>query len=435
MIRGLSFTDRIKLVTHGFIRPLDIAQCYHYGRIVDKNNAFAYKLYQDIIASGDINAYFYLGCYYEELQQDAAAIKTYITGAYQRDLNSIERLKQLAGKRNIEASYALGCYFDATQNVPEALNHYFHAATLGHTAAMYHLGEFLYSQNNKNEGIFWFYQAAVLNSRYGLNKLVMLAPGEALAAFFMAELYQSDRSVLTKTQEKAIHYYKLACDLGDKNAAYCLAELLKKDSKAEAIDYLLLAALRKHPQALNDLLAFASQDDAKAQFACFTYFRNNEVPNNIQKAITWLLKAVKQNYHEAIHLLNNENWNISCCMMIASLYVEDDVINKDLNQAIKFYKLAADKNNSEAFFFLAQIYQSISSYSQANIDLICEYYLKAAQLGNQIAVVPLESLGKKSSIKTQTAIGRFFEERHNSRKSSEWNQKVEEIKSLRYSHK
>ncbi|MCL2590262.1 MAG: sel1 repeat family protein [Betaproteobacteria bacterium] len=327
---------------------------------------------------------------------------------------SIEALKQRADQNNVEAIFGLGEIFsgikwygfegentkDVNLNYKEAVKWYIKAAELGHAESQYRLALLFVTgrgtEGNEREILKWINKA--VESNHWETKILL------------GKIYYEGLHV-EKNFEKARKLYiegmKQQTILGDDGAdaaiiySYIVEAVMRltdiyyngrgvKQDYVEALKWISMLhytqeAQKSFQEILKLVLDMARHGDIKAQKGLGDmYFnfaleegnvaRNN--PDDIKQAEKWYQKPVKQGYTEAQRKLG-------------FIYCRRD----KKQEGMKLYRMAAEKENTEAqwelgqMFFLGYECSDKEDYKEA-----VKWYSRAAELGHIQAQFVLGSL-------------------------------------------
>ena len=76
--------------------------------------------------------------------------------------------------------------------------------------------------------------------------------------------------------------------------------------------------------------------------------------------------------------------NVADLLMVAQMYLVGEIVARDVELAIKYYKSAADMNNAEAYYLLGCLYYT-GKFMTKNYNIAYDYFSKAAKLGHSIS--------------------------------------------------
>lgn len=440
-----------------------LAEMYILGDSgIARNITQAMKYFHQASQLGSDEADFQMGLIYEvgvaEIKQDLSkAAEHYIRAAQKNHAKSLENLQRLAKQDStMRLTHEVGLLYEQRKDKINALLWFKEASDKYHeksSAKLKQMAEedpqFAYADgqvyekdpSNLRQACFYYTIAMFNNDDKAKQQLFSLVEkGESEAQYMLAINYYHRKKDLANAAYwcmKAAHggSKEAANQLeqisnNDPNFAYALAQAYEKETdnaKEQAYRYYAKAALKGHKESFQHLEQLALARNKLAQYALgYHYYL---ALKDIDKAIDWCLLAADQDYKPAKEYITSTNFNISQCLLIARKFEEGRVINFDRTQAIYFYRKAVDLKCGEAAFRLAEIHRSILPLAHINLEIACEYYLTAARLGCQEAIVPLESLGRSMSTKIQIQIGRFFTEQNKFSKAKFWNEKIAEAAS------
>jgi hypothetical protein len=297
-------------------------------------------------------------------------------------------LTNLAEQGDVDAQFRLGqMYQQGSTNVKknplEAVKWFRKASDQGNERAMCQLGYCyvlgLGLKKDMSEAVKWFRKAATL--------------GSTGAYTFFANCYTVDNGIyldsgLSKNDIEAYAYYILAGS-GDRILTSKLTPSQIDAGKKRSEE------LRKQftEEYLQQLKQKALQGDTKSQLILGSKYSMNVqgVPRDINEAIKWYTMAANKGNNEALMSLGgcylelqniNEaiNWYTIAADKgnnLALISVAQCYLGlKDPNTAIKWYIMAADKGNNQALIKVAQCYSNLNNYKEA-----IKWYSKALAMG------------------------------------------------------
>jgi hypothetical protein len=267
-------------------------------------------------------------------------------------------ITSLAQQGDADAQFKLGQIYQqgiGGQNVKkdpvEAVKWFRKAADQGHARALCLLG---YSyvvgyglKKDMPEAIKCYRKAAVL--------------GSTTAYGFFADCYVVDNGLyldsgLTKNDIEAYAYYILA-GRSDKILSNKLSPVQIEAGKKRSEE------LRKQftDEYLQQLKQKAQQGDIKSQLILGSKYQIGVVgiPKDTNEAIKWYRMAADKGSNEALMLLGQCYLNL-----------------QNPNEAIKWYTMAADKGTNQALISVAQCYSNLNNYKEA-----IKWYSKALAMG------------------------------------------------------
>ena len=184
--------------------------------------------------------------------------------------------------------------------------------------------------------------------------------------FFLGDSYFDKNDYL-----HAVHYFKLAAELGHAEAQSSLGHcfykgLGVKQNPSEAVKWFRKSAEQGNPSAQSNL--------------GFCLFRGEGIPQDKEEAVKWFQKAAEQGDACA-------QYNLGLC------YQEGNGILQDNNEAVKWYEKAAKQKYADALCNLGYCYEMGLGVPK-DLQKAIELYRKSAKQGNKKAIENLKILGK-----------------------------------------
>ena len=214
---------------------------------------------------------------------------------------TIEELRKLAGQGNIEAMIELGRNnFDCKREPiddKEAREWLERAAALGNADAQYLMGVF---SDKPQEKVEWYAQAA--------------KQGHMSAMLDLATCYRKGKGVKKDSEEAANLYMQLA-DSGSSYAAVMLGKFYQKGEGLKKSDRLALSCFRQ-AAALGDYIALEQME---------IYYRLG-IGNVTANELVWL------------HRNRAKCGKVTSLRTLARFYEEGDLVERDVHEAIRYYK-------------------------------------------------------------------------------------------------
>ncbi len=242
-------------------------------------------------------------------------------------ISYINSLKLLSKKGNMYANAELGSlefsgYVDGNKNYDKSYNYYYMSALKGHPKGCYMVANLIITEKVKKAfSIAWDY----------LNKAIKY--GSSAAYNTMGNCYLKGIGSIKKDIFKALHYYKVASELGYAYAYNNLGMMEEKSNNMEkAFEYYKISADMGESWALNKLGEYyRSKKDLKT---AYLYYLKSSMCSKEEKCYYSL-------YNIAVYYLLDGNNELN--------------IKKNKNQAIKLL-LEAEKNNiKEATIYLKKL--------------------------------------------------------------------------------
>ena len=300
---------------------------------------------------------------------------------------------------NTEAMLSLGHVLLSESDILKGLEWYKKAADLGDTEAMIELGR-IYSVGafnvpvNLEEGKKWYRE----NAKF-YKKAIEVNNLDSEAMYRLAELYASGRGVL-KDYEEALKWYKKAAELGNTEAMKHLGYLYLYANGDEGVyrDRAEAAHWYKKAAELGDTEAMCSLGNSYDDDLIVDVVDDSDEPSNtdvilgnfddLNEAIKWYKKAADLGSTEAMKKLGSlYNYHVT-----DSAYIRDRILNPSMygDQLLEFR------------FFILSVYDLLEVIFRRGKTV--EWYKKAANLGDTEAMESLGSLydsidNKSESIK------------------------------------
>ena len=178
---------------------------------------------------------------------------------------------------------------------------------------------------------------------------------------FAGDLEDGDNAYRSQDYQSAHTYYLKVAEQGNAEAQYKLAKILYynlgvDDNKKEAIQWYEKAAFQGYIDAQVSLGKIYHEGKG-----FFTLANNDQAMNLFKKAAT------------------NGSSEAEC--MIGIMYRDGDGVADNLQEAMKWFKISAAKNNACAQFNLGYMFSSGNDNVPINHRLAMDWYLKAAKQG------------------------------------------------------
>jgi TPR repeat protein len=223
-----------------------------------------------------------------------------------------------------------------------------------------------------------------------------------------------------KNFQKAFEYYQKAAQQGNTSSMLRIG-LMYENGEGFS---------KNIPKALEWYQKAADLDNASGMYKMgFLYWEGKEVGKDINRANLLFTKAASKGHNRAKHyvalrLLKEKNYNEAfkyfreaslanvkeSAFYLASFYEEGIATSQNYTEAIKWYEIAAEINNSDAMNNLGLMYQSAKGMSQADFSTAAKWFTRSAELGNPSAMNNLGSLyntGKGVQQSKKTAMDWF----------------------------
>jgi len=264
-----------------------------------------------------------------------------------------EHLHFAATSGNTDAMYTLGLINSMEKKHKQALSWYKKTANLGNTDAMYILGFINGIKKEYKQSQAWYEKAAKL--------------GDKESQYQLANIYRYGNSEIKKDIAKAKEWYKKASALGHSESANELGLLSKDDGKIAEAEKFFLEAIE-------------IDNNLNATFNLATLYRNQK---KYKKAIELFQKGIKRNddssinslgvmylngygvkkdYKKAFELFKKAikvGNNLEAQTNLGVIYMSGFGVTKNVEKAKELYKKPANMGVSLAQFNLGLIYYKI----------------------------------------------------------------------------
>ena len=304
---------------------------------------------------------------------------------------------QMAEQGNAEAQCALGnCYMQGkgvTKDPAEAVRWYRKAADQDLPEAQNNLG-YCYREGagvdkDMSQSFYWYEKAA--------------EQGVASAQYRVAQGYLYGQGV-NEDLQKAFSWFKKAGDQGHEAAlCACYYFNLRTPPKDDALESLYYKIAEKGDPLVQMMLGWwfyggkkfdvkeavkwfeksAQQGNRDGKyFLSFCYERGDGVPKDPEKAFNLLIDTT------------NGNAGSGSMYKLGSYYKDGFGTSRDYNEALKWFRKAADRNSNDAMYALGEMYEKGLGVEK-DLEEASNWYKKAADKGNYSAKRALERLNKK----------------------------------------
>ena len=355
--------------------------CKIRGLGTEKNPEEGFKLLKSSASKGNAAAQYSVGFQLEHgdgvTENKEEALKYYLMASenghvkatlaaakLSPDQEALRLYASAAKLGNMEAMYYAGEILYRYGRSRDAARFLRPAAEAGHTISQYMCGKILY----EGDGVKQDYQKAAVFLKYAADS------GHTEAAFLCGKLLAEGKGV-KKDPIKAAYYLKTAADNGNVEAMYILGsclpdgeDYLKEASKQGHIPSMLAYGYKldqdnKPEEAAQIYLKAAELHDSDALCNIGVMYENGRgIEKNIEKAL--------QCYREAA-LLGSPLGQYNYAVLLES--------RGDKEQAIKFYKMSADRGDPDAQLSYANL------IAPTNIEQAAEYSKLSADQGNSKA--------------------------------------------------
>ncbi len=380
----------IKKITYGYF-----ADYRYYTR--EKRTVAVIDWTIKVIRNGYINAACHLGLFYDAISDFREAAKWYKIGA--------ER-NHGGAQYNLARLYELG--IGVEKNLTESIILYHKSAEQGNANAQsslaYHYRNGDGVAKDYDEAINWFIKSAkredmsvgeyllkYCSGNCGVDWFVKVAErGFVEAQCKLGFMYERGDEV-EQSYEKAMFWYQKAVENGSIEALVSIGSLYERIDNAdfpaeEAAGWFLKAAIKNN-------------DEAKCKLVEL-YALGIGVEKSITEAVKWLNKCEWEETRRGVKLYT-----------LGRLFYHGERIEQSYEEAIKWWKLAVDANNSEAAYMLGICYEKGYGVEQSYEEAV-KWWKLAADASNSDASYRLglcyaEGAGLEQSY--EKAFGLFIE--------------------------
>lgn len=259
------------------------------------------------------------------------------------------------------------------------------AADKGDSKAQFQIAEWFLSHGNEDpsdvnnvHAFFWYLKSA--NNEY------------IEAQYKLALCYEKGHGVIRNLDE-AKRWYEKAAVLGDEKSKVRYLKIKYNKTYESVIRY------------RSSLLFKADQGERYNQFLLGEWFNNHNSQSSYKgEAIKWYKRAAETDHYEAMYKLGEcyeetgsfslaikwlkkaaEGGNRKSYIKLGQLYLYGGMVNKDVEEALKYFRLVLDEDISAAD--LCNIGYSFDVGDTVPVDKFkaVEYYRKAAEKGDIVA--------------------------------------------------
>jgi TPR repeat protein len=325
-------------------------------------------------------------------------IKAYKNKNYEQALKIFQTL---AKENNPTAQFNLGAMFADGLGVSKNLNFAFtwfkKSAENGYANAQYVIGTYYENgiavTSDEAEALKWYRLAAQQGHKNAENRVVNIDPQMRALASKKQQCYDGcnsrqerclDSNYQRHPSNTALYHLCVtpteACF--EKCAAISSASSATTTLTTETNGYndaLTAYRAKDYTTALHILTPLANKNDAMSQNLLGIMFANGHgVNKNIAQAVYWYKQAA-------------ENGDANAQTNLALKYKQGEGVGRDLNEAIKWFRLAAAKRQPRAQFELGLMYETGQGVAKNESEAIMWYQLAQAK-GNEQAKSRLEAL-------------------------------------------
>ena len=424
------------------IAQTNLGVCYKFGQGVLKDEVEAVKWYRKAAEQGCANAQYKLASCCKEgegvVRNDSEAIKWYIKAAEQGDEAAESQLVSLSieeinlirynNDSSLYGLYGHGRKYEIDNN---RVNWCIKVAQYGYAKAQSRLALYYWTKKDYREAAKWYHEAAKqgdviaqVNLAYcymvgqGCDKDIFKAAkwyhvaakrGNAYAQYILAQCYEKGEGV-AQNDEEAITWYLKSAQQGEERAKKAL---LRSNSDVAEIgtDWLLRVAERgfleaqyklalryeqgdgveqSYEEAAKWYLKSAEQDcgAAKCKLADF-YALGRGVEKSIEEAISWIDKwggdcGCECKEFCISNYLKKKDKKGGKLYSLGSFFYYGKRTAQSYEEAIMWWKMAADVNNSNAAYMLGLCYEEGHGVGQSHEEAVM-WWKRAADANNSNA--------------------------------------------------
>jgi uncharacterized protein len=240
------------------------------------------------------------------------------------DVLPIAHQVRISDERSAQPIYEQGVESERDLEYGAALKSYLEAASLGHEAAQYRVGEIFLDgfegiEKNYSEAYNWFHRAAEQGNSDALNRLGWMCEAGLGVA---------------RDQSRAVNWFRQAAERGHLEAQFNLGA---KYDNGEGV-------AQNHAEATRWYRLSAEQGFTDARFFLAQALENGEgIPKNIQEAIDW-------------YILATEDGHKSARLKLWTLAIDGEFRPEDVDEEILVERIGADLGIPLALFKLGYRY-------------------------------------------------------------------------------
>jgi len=322
--------------------------CLERGFGIEADSKKAAALYQQAAETGWLDAIHNLGI-------------LYIAGSgVEKDIKKGEELiLKVAEQGDAVANHTLGEFYQADTlgppNLSKAIHHFEVAAQLGHVAALTELGEiYAAGEGGKDRDDVkadeYFRQAAEKGS---------------VVAQLTLGYWEMEGKVRPPDMRKAFHWFSVAADTGDPEGQALLGEMYLDGHGVDRPDQI---------KGMELIQLAAAQNDGPTLYELFLFFHARGGAEDDARALRFLQAAVDLKIPDAEFMLG-----------MLHLHGTASGVEQNTRKAIELWMKAAGRGHSEAQYEVGEMYEIGSSDIPFDAAKAIQYYIKAAENGNDTA--------------------------------------------------
>lgn len=357
-------------------------------------------------------------------------------GGVERNINEAEKYYKLSAKQiNRDGLFHYACLLEQRNEIERATQYYRLAAKQNHPIALYRYGYYLENiQKDLNHALKYYYKASQLGSTDAMCCYAMLTDDEEDVGRYLkmsADLSNSEGQwrygsyLLSKNNLKgAEKYFKLAADSGNPEGEWRYAYVLEKTGRIyESEEYYKRSSLKNNAKGKSNLGFLAENGKIASDFA--TNYRSAAILGNDIGQFNYAIVQMNQRENfvaaERFFKLSADQDNAPALYNLSKITETKDPVRsaeymhkaaqlglteaevsyglmlergfgvkKNVHEAIKYYKLAAKKNDKNAQYNLALMLLNNADFNKASI-----LFKKSADQGHKLAALNLASMYEK----------------------------------------
>ena len=157
--------------------------------------------------------------------------------------------------------------------------------------------------------------------------------GDPTAEYYLGLMYARGQGV-ARDYDAAVNWFQKASDKGSEGATYYLGKM-----------YANGVGVERNSRKAEILLLRCAGEDVRAQYEIgLIYFRDEDVPRNLDRSAKWMLRAAKNGHAEAQ-------------FMMGQFYKNGAGVERDMTKALEMLTSAAMNGHKGAQIFLGNMYR------------------------------------------------------------------------------
>ena len=361
--------------------------CYSDGLGISKSDEMAFTYYQRAALKGNSDAQYNFGCML--LTRGNKLVEAGDKEKHQKLFDEgISWLSKSAAQGDIDALDLFGKYsynglFGVTKSFKDAFNYWKQAADLGHPQSQLNIANMFSAgdgvDKSEEQAVIWYNKAADQGDKSALHRLGSYS-------------YNGWFGV-TKSFKDAFNYWKQAADLGHPLSQLEISTMF---SSGDGYDNKGVQLLKGSEEAKK--LAFewcekaAKNGNAAAQNLLGYYYSVGDgVNKSEEQAVVWYKKAADQGHKSALYKLGGYS------------YKGESGMTKSLKDAFNYWKKAADLGHPLSQLEISSMFQNGTGYDKDGIQL-----LKDSKEAMELALEWCDKAAKNGNNWAQLGLGNIF---------------------------